>query len=305
MLAGRGWRLRLLAATALALGLAAGLAGCGGSGTSALTIGAPKTPEEEILAEIYSQSLARAGFEVEPVVKLGTEPQDATKPLEEGEISGYPSHLSTPTGLAFKKEVKIPADPQQAYGEARAELEKEGLTAFQPADYSFTNLLIALRPTAEKYGLKTFSDLNRLKQKMLLAGIKGCHQSINCMEGLERLYGTTKVDMISGLYTMGVVWNALNFELTQLAFVPSTEGRLSIAGPRVTVLEEDKHEFPAGNPIFVTSKEVAEEEGPKFEATIVAAQKGLTLAKMQKLVAEVEIDKRDAAVVARDYLRQP
>lgn len=287
----------------LTLALATGLAACGGSSGPTLTIGARETTEEEVLAQVYSQALGRAGFGVEEVVRLGPEPEDAEQTLKQGKVSGYPDHLSTPASASWNA-TPVSADPETAYQEARASLEEEGMTAFPPAPFSFTNLLTTLKATARKRGLKTFSDLRGQSEDMTVTGVPGCHQAMNCMEGLERLYPFTFGGFDTGTQFVPEAFEALETGRDALAFIPSTEGRLSDERARFTTLEEDKHLFPAGNAIFVTTPQIVEEAGPDFEATILAAQKGLTLPVMQRLDAKVEIEDKDPAKVASEYLNQ-
>lgn len=54
----------------------------------------------------------------------------------------------------------------------------------------------------------------------------------------------------------------------------------------------------------MTRPKLVEEAGPDFEATIVAAQKGLTLPVMQRLDAEVELEEKAPAKVAAGYLQR-
>jgi osmoprotectant transport system substrate-binding protein len=307
MAAGLGRRrlARVLVGAALTLALGAALSACGGSSAPPLTIGAPETAEGEVLAQIYAQGLEREGFTVRRVVKLGPEPEQEAEALKKHQVSAYPGHLSTPTSFAFSQD-SVPADPQQAYRQARADLEREGMTAFPPAPFSYTNLLIALRPTAEELGLKTISDLAHPPRELTVAGVLGCHESINCMEGLEKLYGLSSLSLISGLDSYDEAFKALDEEIADLALVPSTDGRLFSERRQLATLEDDKHAFPAGNPIFVTTKKLAEEAGSGYEAAVLAAQEGLTLPAIQELDAKVEGGKLSAAEAAAEYLeRQP
>jgi osmoprotectant transport system substrate-binding protein len=297
-------RLHLPAAAALALALGLAFAACGGSGHSpTLTIGAGDTAEEEILGQIYAQALRAAGFEVEPNVKLSDAAEAAAEALERNSVSGYVEHLSTPSSESIELE-EVPANPQKAYEEARARLEKKGLTAFPPTPFSFTNLVGALRTTAEKRGLRKVSDLKGHSEDLTIAGVAGCHEQINCVEGLERLYGLRFAGFVYKISTPTEPFQALETGFSDLAMLPSTDGRLATEKGKFATLEEDRHLFPAGNAIFVTTKKTAEEAGPEYEEAIVAAQKGLTLAVMQKLDARVEIGKKAPAEVAAEYLKR-
>jgi glycine betaine/choline ABC-type transport system substrate-binding protein len=70
------------------------------------------------------------------------------------------------------------------------------------------------------------------------------------------------------------------------------------------ILEDDKHVFPAGNVIFVTSPKVVKEAGPDYEKTIVEVQKRLTLLLMQELNSRIEMEEKSPALVAAEYLEE-
>jgi osmoprotectant transport system substrate-binding protein len=299
---------RGLLALAVACVFSLALSACGGSdnGDVTLTIGARATPEEEVLGQIYAQALRNAGYEVNGEFGLETEFRDLPlKMVRSGRLSGYPEHVGAALQQLFAVEQEdLPNDPQEAYRMAKAELEKKSLTAFPPTPYSLNTPVVVLRKTAEERDLKTVSDLKGEAEEMTVLGPNGCFFSYDCLGGLERYYRTS---FEAGGYaeTKRLIEGRFRFlERGEYdALMPySTEGRL--AEKKFVILEDDKHAFPAGNTIFVTSEEVVEEAGPDFEATILAAQKGLTLPVMQKLDAEVELEGKDPAEVAAGYLKR-
>lgn len=87
-----------------------------------------------------------------------------------------------------------------------------------------------------------------------------------------------------------------------LSILFTTDPQLAAESDKFVILEDDKEVFPAGNILFVTSKKVAEEAGPDYEATILNVQKGLTLPVMQELDARVELEKQTPKEAAAAYL---
>jgi glycine betaine/choline ABC-type transport system substrate-binding protein len=298
--------LAFLASAALAFSIGA----CGGSGSGDITlrIGSRGTPEEEILGRIYAQALKGAGYEVKGDFDLETEFRDAPlQELKEGRISGYPEHVDAALSSFFSVEDEdLPSSAQKAYSMAKADFEKERLMAFPPTPYGLSRPVGVLRTTAEKRHLKTVSDLRGQAENMTLLGFTDCHFALDCLAGIERLYHIY-FRSISYMYKPEELrrrYETLeNGKYDALTFY-STDGRL--AGPRskFVALEDDKHAFQAGNVIFVTRPKVVEEAGPEFEATILAAQKGLTLPIMQRLDAEVELEHKSPTRVAAGYLKR-
>ena len=318
-------RWRVAAAGLLALMLALGAAACGGGSSSSsgsseeggegggaivsnpengkvsLTIGSKNFPEQEILGEIYAQALQAAGYKVKSALNLGSETV-ALKAVQTNQISGYPEYASTALTSFFGLEPEeVPADATEAWEKANEEFEKEGLEAFEPTPFASANAVGTLKSTAEKYGLEDVSDLKGVSEKLSLYGSPECRQRIDCLAGLEKLYGLkfksfTPVD-ISLRYTV------LEKGQADLSILFTTDPQLSAEKEKFVILEDDKHVFPAGNVIFVTKKATAEEAGPDYEKTILQVQEGLTLPVMQELDARVELEKQTPKEAAAAYLK--
>jgi osmoprotectant transport system substrate-binding protein len=267
-----------------------------------LTIGSKNFPEQEILGEIYAQALAAAGYKTKTDLSLGSETV-ALKTLKAGQISGYPEYASTALTSFFGKEPEeVPADAQEAYEDAKAEFEKEGLTAFPPTPFASANAVGTLKKTADELGLKTISDLDGQSEKLTLYGSPECRQRIDCLAGLEKLYGL-KFKSFKPV-DIGLRYTVLEKGQADLSIVFTTDPQLAAESDKFVILEDDKEVFPAGNVLFVTTDKVAKEAGPDYEGTIVQVQEGLTLEVMQELDARVELEKKTAKEVAGEYLQE-
>ena len=122
------------------------------NGKVSLTIGSKNFPEQEILGEIYAQALAAAGYKTKTDLNLGSETV-ALKTLKAGQISGYPEYASTALTSFFGLEPEeVPADAEEAYEKAKAEFEKEGLTAFPPTPFASANAVGTTTKTADELG---------------------------------------------------------------------------------------------------------------------------------------------------------
>jgi osmoprotectant transport system substrate-binding protein len=320
-------RLSLLAVcTGLALVLSLGVAACGsddddtaGGSTSAeggggaivanpdngkvsLTIGSKNFAESEITGEIYAQALAAAGYKIKTDLSLGSE-TIALKTLKAGQISGYPEYTSTALESLFGLEPEeVPAEAEPAYEKAKAEFEKEGLTAFPPTPFSSANAVGTLKKTAEKLDLTTVSDLEGRSEDLTLYGSPECRQRSDCLAGLEKFYGL-KFKSFKPV-DIGLRYTVLEKGQADLSILFTTDPQLAAQSDKFVILEDDKEVFPAGNVIFVTDQAVVEKAGPDYEKTIVQVQEGLTLPVMQELNARVELEKQSAKDVAGEYLKE-
>jgi osmoprotectant transport system substrate-binding protein len=317
-------RLRAAAALLFALALSLSVAACGSSSDSSssteggeggagaivsnpenskvsLTIGSKNFPEQEILGEIYAQALAAAGYKVKTDLNLGSETV-ALQTLKSGQISGYPEYASTALTSFFGLEPEeVPADAEAAYEKAKAEFEKEELTAFPPTPFASANAVGTLKKTAEKYGLENVSDLEGVSEKLSLYGSPECRQRIDCLAGLEKLYGL-KFKSFHPV-DIGLRYTVLEKGQADLSILFTTDPQLSAEKDKFVILEDDKHVFPAGNVIFVTKASTAKQAGPDYEKTIVQVQEGLTLPVMQELDARVELEKQTPQEAAAAYLK--
>src|SRR5215212_7494964 len=311
----------------LALVLSLGVAGCGDSdddttggsttaesseggggaiasnpdnGKVSLTIGSKNFPEQEILGEIYAQALAAAGYKTKTDLNLGSETV-ALKTLKSGQISGYPEYASTALTSFFGLEPEeVPSDANGAYEKAKAEFAKEGLTAFPPTPFASANAVGTTTQRADELGLETVSDLEGQSEELTLYGSPECRQRIDCLAGLEKLYGL-KFKSFKPV-DIGLRYTVLEKGQADLSILFTTDPQLSAEKDKFVILEDDKEVFPAGNVIFVTKKSVTEEAGPDFEKTILQVQEGLDLKVVQELDARVEIEKETPKQAATAYL---
>jgi len=270
------------------------------NGKVSLTIGSKNFPEQEILGEIYTQALAAAGYKAKSDLSLGSETV-ALKTLKAGQISGYPEYASTALTSFFGLEPEeVPADATEAWEKANTEFEKENLEAFEPTPFASANAVGLLKSTAEKYNLKTISDLEGVSEKLSLYGSPECRQRIDCLAGLEKLYGLKFKEFKP--VDISLRYKVLEQGQADLSILFTTDPQLAAESEKFVILEDDKKVFPAGNIIFVTSKKVAEQAGPDYEETILNVQKGLTLEVMQELDARVELEKETPKAAAAAYL---
>ena len=267
-----------------------------------LTIGSKNFTEQEILGEIYAQALAAAGYDVDTDLSLGSE-QVALDALEKGQISGYPEYTSTALTSFFKTAPEdVPGDAQEAVDQAQPDFEKLGLVAYSPTPFSSANGVGLLTETADDLGVSSISDLEGKSEDLTLAGSPECPQRIDCLAGLEQLYGLQFGDFTP--VDIGLRYEVLDKGDADLSILFTTDAQLYVDPDKYTLLEDDKGVLPAGNVIFVSDQEVADEAGPDYQATIEQVQEGLTLEVMQELNARVDIDKESPEEAASEYLQE-
>jgi osmoprotectant transport system substrate-binding protein len=265
-----------------------------------LTIGSKNFTEQQVLGEIYAQGLEAAGYQVETDLNLGD--QDvALAALKDGEIDAYPEYTGTALLAFFGRQAdELPDEPQAAYEEAKAGFAEDGLVAFPPTPFTSSNEVAVTQETADELGLQTISDLEGKSQDLTLFGSPECRQRLDCLLGLEQVYGLefkkfTPVDIAQR-------HEVLTSGRADISIVFTTDPQ--ITRENEVLLEDDKGMFPPYNSTLVMRQEVADEAGPDLEKTITLLQEQLTDENMQELNARVDLDKKDAATVAREYLTE-
>lgn len=267
-----------------------------------LTIGSKNFTEQFILGEIYAQALEAAGYDVSTDLNLGSE-QVALKALENDEISGYPEYTSTALTSFFDTPPEdVPADAQEAVDQTQSQFGDLGLVAFAPTPFADANAVGLLQSTADELGATTISDLEGQSEDLTLAGSPECRQRIDCLAGLEEYYGLefgkfTPVDI-------GLRYEVLDKGDADLSILFTSDAQLFVDSDKYTLLEDDKGVLPAGNVIYISDQQVAEEAGPDYQATIEQVQEGLSLEVMQELNARVDVDKEKPEDVAAAYLQE-
>ena len=265
-----------------------------------ITIGSKNFTEQQVLGEIYAQGLEAAGYTVRKDLNLGDQ-DTALAALKAGEIDAYPEYTGTAL-LAFfgRKADELPKDPQAAYDEARAGFEKQGLVAFPPTPFTSSNEVAVTQETAEELSLKTISDLQGKDQDLTLYGSPECRQRLDCLLGLQQVYGLkfkkfTPVDI-------ALRHEVLTKGQADVSIVFTTDPQIKREG--FVLLKDDKKMFPPYNSTFVVRDDIAQKAGPDLATTIDKVQKGLTADAMQELNARVDLDKKDTATVAQEYLKE-
>jgi osmoprotectant transport system substrate-binding protein len=265
-----------------------------------LTIGSKNFTEQKVLGEIYAQGLKAAGYTINTDLNLGDQ-DTALAALKGKEIDAYPEYTGTALLSFFGKQAdELPKEPQAAYEEAKAGFEKDGLVALPPTPFTSSNEVAVTQETADKLGLKKISDLDGKSQDLTLFGSPECRKRLDCLLGLQQVYGLkfkkftpVALDQRHEVLTSG---------RADVSIVFTTDPQ--IQREKEVLLEDDKGMFPPYNSTLVMRKQTADEAGPDLRKTIELLQEQLTDENMQELNARVDLDKKDPAQVAEEYLTE-
>jgi osmoprotectant transport system substrate-binding protein len=265
-----------------------------------LTIGSKNFTEQKVLGEIYAQGLQAAGYNVSKDLNLGD--QDiALAALKKGEISAYPEYTGTALLAFFGKTTdELPKDPQAAYEEVKKDFAADGLVAFPPTPFTSSNEVAVTKETADKLALKTISDLSGKSQNLTLYGSPECRKRLDCLLGLEKVYGLKFKKFVP--VDIAQRHEVLSSGRADVSIVFTTDPQ--IQREKEVLLEDDKGMFPPYNSTLVMKQETADKAGADLPKVLNLLQEQLTDENMQELNARVDLDKKDPAEVAKEYLTE-
>ncbi|MFG3700441.1 glycine betaine ABC transporter substrate-binding protein [Micromonospora sp. NPDC047620] len=215
---------------AAANGVTTGIAkGPGGQ----IVIGAANFTENEILAELYKIALTAAGYEAK-VQQIGN--RELYEPaLERGEIQVVPEYAATMAEFLNTKANGKDAQPvsspelEKTVAALKAAGDKVGLVFGAPAAAQDQNAFAVTKAFADKYGVRTLSDLAAKcsGQATVLAGPPECPQRPKCQAGLVQVYDF-KAGSFSSLDQGGPqTKNALKTGAASVGLVFSSDGALA------------------------------------------------------------------------------
>ena len=129
----------------------------GATGSGELTVGAVAFAENQIVAEMYAQSLEDAGYTVDRQTTLDS--REALQPaIESGEVHIAPEYLGSLL-LFLDPEAAAGGDPDENRSLLEPLLADVGQELLESSEANDTNAFVVTGETADQYGLTTTSDL--------------------------------------------------------------------------------------------------------------------------------------------------
>lgn len=134
------------------------LPGPGGSGKPKIVVGSTNFYEQEILGELFAQTLEANGYQVERKFQLGNR-EIVFPALESGQIDVLAEYAATALEFVNGGAGEASTDPVATAAKLRERISQTGLTALDPAAATDQNGFVVTAETAAKYGLLSISDL--------------------------------------------------------------------------------------------------------------------------------------------------
>lgn len=214
--------------------------------------------------------------------------------LEKGEFDMYPEYTGTGWNMVLKNTDVYTEDLFPKLQNAYA---GKGLAWVGMYGFNNTYGLVARTETAEKYNLKTFSDLKKCADKLTLGAEYDFFEREDGYDALCSKYGFKfgkTMDM-----DIGLKYQALSEKQIDVMVIFTTDGQLADAD--AVVLDDDLNFFPSYMCGNVVRQSVLDEH-PELRQELEKLSGKISDSDMVKLNHEVDTDKKEPRDVARDFL---
>ncbi|HEX5041398.1 MAG TPA: glycine betaine ABC transporter substrate-binding protein [Candidatus Polarisedimenticolaceae bacterium] len=252
--------------------------------------------ESYLLAEMFAQVLEDAGLPVDRRPGLGAT-EIAFGALRTGAVDVYPEYTGTGL-LAILHEGAVP-DARAAYRRVASEFARRwDVHWLAPLGFENTYAVAVRRETAQRYGLRTLSDLGRASPRLVAGLTPDFIGRPDGLPALERAYGFRPRAVRSLLQS--VKYTALAEGAVDVIDGYSTDGLIARHG--LMVLEDDRGLFPPYEAAALVSARLAREM-PAAVLALTRLSGRLDVQTMRGLNRRVEVDGEEVGLVARDALQ--
>ena len=214
-----------------------------------------------------------------------------------GEFDLYPEYTGTSWEAVLKKEGSY---DESKFDELQKEYkEKYNLEYVNLYGFNNTYGLAVNKDIAEKYNLKTYSDLAKVSNNLIFGAEYDFFEREDGYKELQKVYNMDfkkKIDM-----DIGLKYQAMKDKKIDVMVIFTTDGQLAISD--VVVLEDDKKMYPSYRAGTVIRSEILSEY-PELKPVLEKLNNILDDKTMADLNYQVESEGKKPEDVAREYLQE-
>lgn len=217
--------------------------------------------------------------------------------IVKGEFDLYPEYTGTSWEAVLKKEASY---DESKFDELQKEYkEKYNLEYVNLYGFNNTYGLAVNKDIAEKYNLKTYSDLVKVSNNLIFGAEYDFFEREDGYKELQKVYNIDfkkKIDM-----DIGLKYQAMKDKKIDVMVIFTTDGQLAISD--VVVLEDDKKMYPSYRAGTVVRSEILSEY-PELKPVLEKLNNILDDKTMADLNYQVESKGKKPENVAREYLQE-
>lgn len=268
------------------------------SGAAPVVVASLNFDESVLLADIYGQAMQQAGIPVRMELDLG--PREEVLPaLHQGLVDVVPEYLGSLLA-ALEPDAHLQG---ATAAEERAQLAQSfrpwGVTVLPEGPAEDQNGLVITTALAERYDLRTTSQLARVAPSLVLGAPTECPTRPFCLLGFRSVYGL-RFARVEAFDNESQRVTALEEQVVNVAVLDTTEGELTTG--HFLLLADDRHLQPADNIAPIVTDRAINTYGSRLTGALDAVSARLSSPGLSFLNWRVEVDGRDPASEAHGWL---
>jgi len=266
--------------------------GAAAGGGSAIVVGSADFSESQVLAEVYAGALRAKGIQATTRPNIGSR-EVYLKALQDKSIDLIPEYTGSLL-VYLKKDANARKAPEEVYAALKAAL-PDTLTVLDKSAAEDKNSMVVTKETAAKWSLKSIGDLAAHQDEIVVAAPPEFQNRQQGLPGLKGQYNFTPKDF-RPLKGKAIVDALINGQ-AQLGNIFSTDP--SIVTNSFVVLDDPKKLYGSDNVVPLVTKAKSNDV---IAAALNAVSAKLDTPTLTGLVKGVDVDKKDATAVAKEFL---
>lgn len=216
--------------------------------------------------------------------------------MEKGDFDIYPEYTGTGWNAVLKKESLY---DESMFQELQQGYKEMNMSWIGMLGFNNTYGLVVTREVAEKYHLKTYSDLAAIADQLIFGAEYDFFEREDGYDALCNTYGLKFKDTMD--LDIGLKYDAINQKKIDVMNIFTTDGQLAVSD--VVVLEDNKGLYPSYMCGFVVRDEILENY-PEIQKVFDLMKDKISDADMADMNYQVETEGKDAEEVAIDFLKE-
>jgi osmoprotectant transport system substrate-binding protein len=266
-------------------------------------IGSANFYEAQLVAELYAQMLEAHGYTVQRTLGIGARDL-VQKAIQGSQVDLVPEYIGSALEFLNKGKGEATGDPAANAAKLQTYLTPLGITELGYSWGQDQNGFAVRQDTATADSLATMSDLAKVSATLVLGAPPECETNPVCLPALKAVYGIQFKDYkkLGACGPDGIT--ALVNKAIDVYEVCTTQPGISQFD--LVLLADDKHVQPAENIApLVRDDFLAKLPDPTgFKALLNEVSGGLSTQFLLSMGVEVDVQKKDVADVAKEWLTQ-
>jgi osmoprotectant transport system substrate-binding protein len=267
-----------------------------GKNKEVITVGSKNFTENIILAHMMADIIEQdTSLKVNRKMNLGGS-NVAWKALLNNDIQLYPDYTGTITANYYQEKT---GSSEETLKKTQELLKRDHLVFTNKFGFNNTYTLAVSKETADKFHLKTFSDLVKASGSLLLGSEFEFKDRPDGYPGLQKAYGMNFRD-VKGM-DHGILYRSLTDKQVDVIDAFSTDGQIKVNN--LVILEDDKTFFPPYDAGPLVRDDILSKH-PEIKTALGKLEGQMTEKDMQGLNAKVETEGLKEETVAHDFLKE-